>query len=311
MRRLKMAITAIALLCLCSVPMAAYADNDGLSTEPLQELNVTAYPATLLNVVNAAIKLGAIDISTDEVIDDYAKLRYCSIYEAHHLDEFTWRKVRVALRNSLEKEKDSFPTIMYLEKQEHFGQYDFSVSALLMQPDSIMHNVTKIRLINGDHASACGSDMPHLSYDFISILDKPLWIDSIKMSDQEAQAIVSGMTTKAEQDTVTRTAYGRYIISLDGTGHAPPGMANSVVFLTHIIRVTFYEDPQYQKPFWRGLSSLHGNPELHKTIQGIPFKGIDEVIPPAAPPKSLPLPGGGVVGSDSSGNAPSTPGQPQ
>jgi hypothetical protein len=261
------------------------------TSTPLQELNVTAYPATLVNLVNAAIKLHAIDIGSDDVIDDYARIAYCDVYQRYHLDEFTWRRVRVALRTKIQQDEADFPTTMFLERTEHFGKYDFASGTLLMLPDSIMHNVTELLLLRIGNGQVCKSTLTAITEDFVSLLDKPVWIDGIKMSDQEAQAVISGLTSTVDEENVIRTGYGRYIIGLDSSGRAPVGMKNSIVFVSHLLRVTFYEDAAYQKPFWRGLSSVRGsNADIHKTFQGITFKGVDEPSPDAASPALPTLP---------------------
>ena len=71
---------------------------------------VTGAPATFANVVLATIKQGALDMSSDAAIDDFAKVEYCDIYKKYHGSEFDWRRVRTALRKKIELDKPSYPT---------------------------------------------------------------------------------------------------------------------------------------------------------------------------------------------------------
>ena len=234
-----------------------------------------AYPATFENVMKAALKLNAFDLSNDKIIDDFAKVSYCQIYQANHLNEFTWRKVRAALREKIHQDLPTYPTTLFLDRIEEFTTYDFQTGRLQMDPKSIMRDVTEMRLTPFDKRNACDEHLDAMTQDFVVSLDQTLNINGVKLSDDEASAVVSGLVNDTRGDDVKRHGFGRYFVHLITEDSAPPGMKNTILFTGKIDRITFYEDDMYQKPFWSGVSSI---PDYHTSTDAqdnILFKGVD------------------------------------
>jgi hypothetical protein len=180
---------------------------------------------------------------------------------------------------------------------------------LMLKPSSTLQNVNMLEILPPGQRQACGQPLDTITQDFIVMLDKQLNIDGVKMTEGEAKAVVSGLTktTKVEssiagskpaafvsdtnpENDVTRLGYGRYIVDINGPSDPPVGMKNASVFTGHISSVTFFEDPYYQKPFWRGLTSVREYVESQSLANEIQFKGIrDEPggassVTPVVPP---------------------------
>ena len=106
-------------------------------------------------------------------------------------------------------------------------------------------------------------------------LSQPLNINGVKLNEDEAQAVVSGLANDNEGNQIKRYGYGRYFLTLISVLPMPLDMTNTELFSGKIDRITFYEDDTYQKPFWSGVSSVadyHNNSEYQELI---PFKGVD------------------------------------
>ena len=198
-----------------------------------------AYPATLENIVKAGLKLHAFDLSNDQVIDDMSKLFYCQIYTAHHLDEFTWKKVRIALREKLQQDLPTYPTTLFLDRIEEFTTYDFPSGRLQMEPQSIMIDVTRIRLIPLGGRSACRAGLSKVTQDFVMNLSQTLNINGVKLNEGEAQAVVSGLANDTTGNQIRRHGYGRYFLTLVSVLPAPFDLTNVVLFAGKIDRITF------------------------------------------------------------------------
>ena len=263
-------------------------------SEPIKLPEGYAYPATLENIIKAALRFKLLDTDNDLVIDDFAKVTYCSVYTRDHFDEFVWRKVRLALRQKIQDESDRYPTLIYLNRREAFGQYNFNDTMLLLKPSSVMRGVNMLQVIPVEQRTACGVPLEAITQNFIAALDKDLTIDGVKLNETEAKAVVSGLeqtgnessfntvagvkiSTASDadpQNDVTRLGFGRYVIDLTGSSEAPLGYKNSIVMAAHVESITFFEDAYYQKPFWRGLTSVRDYTENTSLAKEIQFHGI-------------------------------------
>jgi hypothetical protein len=72
---------------------------------------VDAYPMpTWASLLQTMIRFNALDMSEDMLLDEYAIVTQCDLYQAYYKNDFKWQEVRTALRKSIEQHKDEFPT---------------------------------------------------------------------------------------------------------------------------------------------------------------------------------------------------------
>jgi hypothetical protein len=216
-------------------------------------------------------------LNNDQFIDDFARISFCQIYQTYHLNEFEWKKVRSALREQIQQDAPTYPSSLFLDRIERFTTYDFKMGRLQMEPSSILDDVSELRLTPLEDRKACNSNLTNIVEDFIVDLNKSLNINGIKMNENEASAVVSGLfdDTDPREGIIKRHGYGRYFITLTRPVKPPPEMRNTILFAGNIDRVTFYEDATYQKPFWSGIDSI---PDYHNSTdvqENISFKGVN------------------------------------
>ena len=133
-------------------PSSAAIDDAAQPAAPKHEGQI--YPATLENVLKAGVKLGAFDLADDKFIDDFARVVHCDIYTHYFGNEFDWRKIRTAMRASIEQEKDAYPTTVYVERDEEFTRFDFQTGMLDLAPSSVMHRTARLQLYSTPARSA-------------------------------------------------------------------------------------------------------------------------------------------------------------
>ncbi len=246
---------------------------------------VSGAPATFPNVLFAAIKHGGLDMSEDDAIDDFAKVEYCDIYRQYHDNEFDWRKVRSALRKKIQQDKVNYPDTLYLERPESFGAYDFSSGMLPLNNSSVM-KTRALQLADVTGGNYCGVPLKILPNKFVALLDKPVVLDGIELSEDEARTVIAELNTPANEPQ-TRLAYGRYTITF--TDGDEKQTRSSLKLDARLDNVTMYEDADYSRPFWSGQSS----PKIYHAQEGvidkIPFKGIDATEEQQADPEK-PIP---------------------
>ena len=237
-----------------------------------QMFTVEGEPATFENVFKAAIRFGAVEISSDQDIDDYAKILYCPIYERYHSNEFDWRRVRVAMRKKIEVDKQNYPNVLYLEKNENFLDYDFSSGMLPLAPSSVV-KTRRLALTDVLTPHYCDEAI-QLPTRFIAELTEPMRLDGVELTEDEARTVVSGLAAIKGSSPPVRRAYGRYTIMLTA-GVPAQGPERPAHFIATLQNVTLYEDQDYLRPFWSGQSSFRVNRQQQGELDQLKFQGID------------------------------------
>jgi hypothetical protein len=245
-------------------------------------------PVTLENLVKAAAKLGAINLDDDRMLDDYARIVHCDVYQRFHPDEFTWREVRTAMRQSIALNKDKFPTSFYLYRTETFGQYDFASHTLPLTGDSLMRRTAFLQMMNFADSgfTACGDKLEALPSDFIAVLDKPLQMEAIPLPENQAAMVVRYFDASG----AGRIGYGRYLVSLFNGGINNSHGEHRLDYSAHLDNIEFYLDSGFQQKFWSGIDTplISKAPDHYSSLGEIPFKGVDTSTTDT--PAPLPMP---------------------
>ena len=235
----------------------------------------TPVPATLENLVNAAIRVGAITLDDDRMVDDYARIAHCDLFTRLSGDEFTWRDVRKAIRQSVAQNKASFPVSFYLFRTETFGQYDFSSHTLPLTGTAIMRRTAYLEMLRLDPAQnkICNSSLQVLPGTFVAVLDKPLQMDAILLKEDLAARVIRIF----DKNPAGRIAYGRYLVSLHNGSIDNLRGDRRIDFAAHLDNIEFAVDPSFEGIFWSGIDTpiiSKGPTYYNSPLSEIPFKGI-------------------------------------
>ena len=278
-------ILTIALAASMAVAQTQSGQNTTAPAPAKTDYSVIGAPATRANVVLAAVRFGALDMTSDEAIDDFAMLEYCDIYTKYHPSEFDWRRVRAAMRKKIDLDKANYPGTLYLERPEAFGQYDFTAGMLLLAPSSVIHTRALLLATLGAE-TRCGNDKPKiLPAKIVALLDKPLTLEGIELTEDEARAVTAGLDPSPNGND-QRLAYGRYTITF--TGAEPTRVDGPALLDAKLDNVTLYQDSAYTRPFWSGQSSVRSLAQKQgSALDAIPFKGVDPVPEDGIAPKPL------------------------
>jgi hypothetical protein len=263
-----------------AAPAPATVDDTSPAPHPADSAPVLV---TLENLAKAAARLGAIDLEDDRVLDDYARVVHCDIYQRFHGDEFAWRDVRTAMRQSIAQNKDSFPTSFYLYRKETFGPYDFSTHTLPLTGDAVMRRTDDLEMADFTETEqkVCGVKLEVLPEIFVAILDKAVQMTVVPLAEDHAAIVVHYF----DNNGVGRVGYGRYLVRLySGVINNQHG-DHRLDFGAHLDNIEFFFDPGFKYIFWSGLDTpiIQQAPERLNSLSGIPFKGIDPGNDSAAP----------------------------
>jgi Domain of unknown function (DUF4852) len=99
----------------------------------LLALLVVALPAqasvymrpTYDNLIKTLVRYGSLELTDDQVLDEYAMVTDCDLYKAFFGNDFKWGQVRDSMRESVQLNITKFPNSYVYEDKLALDHYDF------------------------------------------------------------------------------------------------------------------------------------------------------------------------------------------
>lgn len=209
-------------------------------------------------ILQTMLRFGALDINTDVVIDDYAKLAECDLYTVFHENEFKWDKIRKGLRNKIRQEASTYPTNYMIKGFVSLDRYDFKNKIFLMSEGSSILNVNafKIMVFNNSY---CQKPLKVLPRDYLATIDTRINIPGFIMSEADAQAMLDRFNkanNKARQIVVKFNIQiiDVPLVRIDRSNVAAQydpktfvGLSPNIVLSAKLNSVEFYEEPEMKR----------------------------------------------------------------
>lgn len=162
------------------------------------------------NFIDTLIRFGVIKISQDDVIDDYAKLNECEMFYEFYKNDFKWNAFRKALRKSIVRNAASFPMAYYYDNVVQLDRYDFKKKMFRFTEKTTPSNVNLFSMQLQD--TACdASGFSVLPSWYGIVLDDPLTIYGLSLSEKDAKSLVDRMLANNNED---RIVYVRFKIRI-------------------------------------------------------------------------------------------------
>lgn len=163
--------------------------------------------------------LDAYDNNNNEVIDEYAKLMYCSLYLEKYKSDFEWNNIRRELGNKIRTKREYFRTHYEISGPIYLGRYSFETQDFPFVKDTALVNVGSLTLLTMGRRSAlaesrlCGEQDKSSLFptSYIFILQQPLTLDRIKMPMDEAEKLLKRMDAMHNKE---RALYMRFRMRL-------------------------------------------------------------------------------------------------
>ncbi len=206
-------------------------------------------------LIRTLIRMSAIDISDQIVLDEYGIATECEMYDTFYGNDFKWNKVRKALRASIRKNIATYPTRYRHDIEMQLDRYDFSTGTFLFRDKSRLANDNVIQLYSVPINSCHMDKVKNVPLNFIVVLHPPLYLEGISMPERDAQGLVMRMERDDNNDRIIHASYNlkiAYIEPLrkekirDGVYiYKQAKVSPSLVRLdAQVESIDFYEDPQ-------------------------------------------------------------------
>lgn len=161
---------------------------------------------TLENLVMMLVRFGAININNDdELADEYAMVEECAIFEKYSQDDFTWHRIRPALRQSVEQNVATFPTTIYYQLQLQLARYDFNAKSYKFTEATDITGANTFDL-NSPKPDCNMANVRSLPLSYRILLDHPVDLHGIPMAEDDAKSLLEYMRShgNGERDVFAR-----------------------------------------------------------------------------------------------------------
>lgn len=166
---------------------------------------------SLQNITKILMRFGAINIKDDEILDSYAQIQECKLYQHFYRDDFKWNEFRAAFRESIRDNIESYPMGISYEGTLQLGRYDFKEKLYRFTDKTKIVN-TNMFILDGAGDMRCSAYTQNLFPSTYSlVLDQPLYVNGIPLSKDDAKEILKRMEANGNKDHLI---YARFNVNI-------------------------------------------------------------------------------------------------
>jgi hypothetical protein len=159
------------------------------------------------NLARTMVRFNALDTTDDALIDDYAILTECDLFQNFYKDDFKWNEVRTAIRDSIQKHGAEFPAAYGYRNRVQLGRYDFKNKLFGFTDATAINNVNAFLLYQAEGTPCGTTKIKYLPKSFRAVLEKPFSISGLPMEPDVAQKLLQQMK---ENGNESRTVHARF-----------------------------------------------------------------------------------------------------
>ncbi|HUY68880.1 MAG TPA: DUF4852 domain-containing protein [Alphaproteobacteria bacterium] len=213
---------------------------------------------TLANLAHTLVRFGAFDLTDDNLLDQYAMITDCDIYQRFYGNDFQWQRVRKLIRQDIKLNIGSYPIDYGYDAEMQLDRYDFRQHVFHFTPKTVVGSVNAITIYQTEDAPTCGTakiaDLPHI---YRAVFDVPVTLEGLPLAPADAQALLKQMDKDKNRDRIVYAQFNLRIVYIEPIHRVATGGGAPVKYLqagqtvdTHGIQfaarldsVDFYEDP--------------------------------------------------------------------
>ena len=168
------------------------------------------------NLLQTLIRMGALNITDDTVIGDYAVITECKLHATFFKDDFKWNRVRQAMRQSIKQNVATYPTGYAYEAELQLDRYDFKEQLYKFKERATVKNVNVFGLFSTEGRTCAGQKVNVLPNAFRAVLHEPIYFIGIPLTEGDAKGLLARMEAATNRD---RIVYARFNLRIT---YVPP-----------------------------------------------------------------------------------------
>jgi hypothetical protein len=145
------------------------------------------------NIIKTLIRMKAVDINRDEIVDLYARVTDCNTYLNNYKNDFEWEKIRTKLREDIRNNVQKFPVAYAYETMVKLGRYDFSRKLYPFVGDGGEINVNTFTMVVNDKNFCSNEKSSWLPTFYKLVLDKPIKLPGLYLSEEDGRDLMTRM----------------------------------------------------------------------------------------------------------------------
>ena len=210
------------------------------------------------NLIKTLVRYGALDLTDNQILDEYAIVTDCDLYRAFFDNDFKWNQVRESMRESVQMNLTHFPTSYTYEDKLALDHYDFQQQMYQFSDKNPLQKVNAFFLYRSDGQTCNGLRIPHLPRAFRAVLDESVTLPGLPLTQRSADALLRRMDANNNKD---RMVYVRFNLHINYVGKVGPNpnstdpmftQANAandapVLLNAQVDTIDFFEDELHRK----------------------------------------------------------------
>ena len=189
---------------------------------------------------------GGLDISKDDVADEYMHLLYCKLYEDKYNNDFEWHKYLHQVQSRVQEKLENYRVFYQVRGQVDLGRYDFTQHLFPLTPGTAMKNVGVLNVYDGNSVKPdiCEpkSGYNYIPYIYYFQLDRPLNITRLKLPEKQAKYLLDMLNKLGGEDN--RTVYLRLRLRVsEAIGITGRAAMRTGVMRAQLMGIDFFIDP--------------------------------------------------------------------
>jgi hypothetical protein len=219
------------------------------------------YKPTWDNLLKAMVRYGALDLSDNKILDEFAIVTECDLYQAFHENDFKWNNVRDSIRQSVQMNLSNFPANFAYQDKVALGEYDFQNQIFRMSDHNPLQKVNAFFLFRTDEATCKDTQLHYVPPAFRAILDESVTLPGLPLTPRVADALLHRMDANNNKE---RIIYVRFNLHINYIGKVEPDTEpGTTIYVQHggragipilmnsqIDTIDFFEDERYSKLIW-------------------------------------------------------------
>jgi hypothetical protein len=209
---------------------------------------------TFAGMLQTMLRLNALSLTDDKVVDDYAIVTECKLYKAFYSDDFKWNTIRTAIRDSVAQNKNAFPLAYRYDAQLQLDRYDFEDKLFRFTDKTAIRNVNTLGLYRTETGVCPDVPTKHLPMIYRAVIEAPLSLAGLPLDQNAAQALLDQMKSDHNKDRIVYVRMNMYIVYIDMLRldyknanemymqSSSPSDTHAVRFDARLESIDFYED---------------------------------------------------------------------
>jgi hypothetical protein len=159
------------------------------------------------NLVQTLIRMGALNIADDSVIDDYAVITECKLLASFYKDDFKWNRIRQAIRQSIKQNVATYSSGYAYDAELQLDRYDFKEQSYKFRDRATVKNVNAFVLFSTEGRECADQKIKVLPSSFRAVLNEPIYFTGLPLTENDAKAMLARFDQSGNRD---RIVYARF-----------------------------------------------------------------------------------------------------